>query len=349
VLVLGTFALLAKLAVAQLPSPALLITYWGKELASPKGLEIADPKTGKIVANVPISCKGWPHLVVASADGKLAFVSVMFYAHDFKDPNQVLNGYISVIDLETLKERRCVELGPDSVPHGLFFGGGKLYFTAEGQQLIERYDPATDKIEWRMGMSGMGGHMLAVNKEATKFFTANSVTDIVTVLEPWDHQGNRGPHVTFHPWMQTVIRVGEGPEGISMSPDEKEVWTAGRRDGSLSIIDVATKKVSQTIGLEIKDPVRLKFTPDGGRVLISDMETGDLLIFDAASRKQLKRIKSLGLSPHDIAFSPDSSRAYISAHKETHVSIVDLNQLELAGRISTEFGPEGLAWVETRH
>lgn len=134
-----------------------------------------------------------------------------------------------------------------------------------------------------------------------------------------------------------------------MSPDEKEVWTAGRRDGTLSIIDVATKKVSQTIGLEIKDPVRLKFTPDGERVLISDMATGDMLIFDAASRKQLKRIKSLGISPHDIAFSPDSSRAYISAHKETHVSIVDLNKLELVGRITTEFGPEGLAWVETRY
>ena len=47
-------------------------------MASPKELEIADPKTENIVANVPISCAGWPHLVVPSADGILAFVSVMF-------------------------------------------------------------------------------------------------------------------------------------------------------------------------------------------------------------------------------------------------------------------------------
>jgi len=348
VFTLNMFSAVTMLAGTQLPSPALLITYWGKEMASPKGLEIADPNTGKIVANVPISCKGWPHLVVASADGKLAFVSVMFYAHDFKDPSQILNGYISVIDLEELKEKRCVELGPDSVPHGLFFGGGKLYITAEGQQLIERYDPATDKIDWRMGMSGMGGHMIAVKKDVSKIFVANTVSDVVTVLEPWDHQGNRGPHVTFHPWMQKMIPVGKGPEGISMSPDEKEVWTADRRDGTLSIIDVVSEEVVKTIQMKIKDAVRVKITPDGKKVLVGDAATGELLIYDLPARNEIKRIENVGLNIHDIAFSPDSSRAYVTAHNESHVAVVDLNKLELESRITTSPRPEGVAWVDTK-
>src|SRR5258708_20706007 len=47
-------------------------------------------------------------------------------------------------------------------------------------------------------------------------------------------------------WTGTNVKVGKGPEGIDISPDEKEVWAANSGDGTVSIIDVASKKVTRS-------------------------------------------------------------------------------------------------------
>ena len=48
-------------------------------------------------------------------------------------------------------------------------------------------------------------------------------------------------------WNQTVIPVGKGDEGFDVSPDGRELWTADAEDGTLSVIDLATRKVAATL------------------------------------------------------------------------------------------------------
>ena len=54
-----------------------------------------------------------------------------------------------MIDIAARKELRRIDVAPLSRPHGLAFADGKLYFTAEADKKIARYDPATDKIDWQ--------------------------------------------------------------------------------------------------------------------------------------------------------------------------------------------------------
>jgi YVTN family beta-propeller protein len=347
-LALGAFVVIPKTAMAQTPSPALLITIAGKGTKGEHSLEIADPRAAKVVGRVPIEGTAHPHEVALSTDGRLAFVSNTFFAHDFNDPKQVLDGYISIIDLESLKEVRRVEVGPDSITHDLVFLGGKLYFTAEGYQLIGRYDLASSKIDWMYGTGLIGTHMMVITKDQTKIFAAASMSDDVIVIEPWDHRGDRGPHVGNRPTMSTVIPVGHAPEGIAISPDEKEVWALNRGDGTVSIIDVADKKVLQIVNLTTKDPVRLAFTPDGKKVLIGDGASGKLSIVDALARKEIKVLTNVGNNLHDFLMVPDGSRAYVSVHNENYVAIIDLKTLELVGRIATGDKPESMVWVQTK-
>ena len=75
--------------------------------------------------------------------------------------------------------------------------------------------------------------------------------------------------------------MGKGPEGIDLSPDGMEVWAANSGDGTVSIIDTASKKVKQTVNVGTKHSNRLKFTPDGKLALISDIGSGDLVVMDA--------------------------------------------------------------------
>ena len=307
------------LAAAETPSPALLVL--NKEQAT---LSIVDPATGKIVGHA--STGEGPHEVTASLDGRLAFVG----NYGAQTPGNTL----SVIDLVNQKELRRVDLGPLRRPHGMFYADGKVYFTAEVNKLIGRYDPAANQVDWLLGTGQNTTHMVIANKDLSKLFTANIGSDSITIIE----RAGSG-------WSETVVPVGKGPEGLDLSPDAAQLWTAHSRDGSISVVDVAGKKVTDTIQIHTKRSNRLKFTPDGKQVLVSDLEAGTLVILDAASRREIKRLQ-LGRSPEGILVTPDGARAYVAVNGDNYIAVIDLKTLEQAGRIETN-SPDGMAW--TRH
>ncbi len=67
--------------------------------------------------------------------------------------------------------------------------------------------------------------------------------------------------------MKTHIAVGRGAEGFDVSGSE--LWAANAQDGTISILDLATKKVTQTLNANVNGANRLKFTPDGKLALVS--------------------------------------------------------------------------------
>src|SRR5207247_6634663 len=91
-------------------------------------------------------------------------------------------------------------------------------------------------------------------------------------------------------WDETVVAVGRGAEGFDVAPNGKEIWAANAQDGTVSIVDVATKRVTQTLAANVNGANRLKFTPDGKLVLVSTLRGPDLAILDAGSRQEVKRL-----------------------------------------------------------
>jgi YVTN family beta-propeller protein len=319
-----TVCLSAAAVAAQTPSPALLVLE-----KNDRSLAIVDPDSLKIAGRIDAGED--PHEVVASDDGRFAYISN--YGAFGPNPGHTL----SVVDIASQKRLTAVELGALRAPHGLEFVGGKVYFTAEGSKAIGRYDPSTQKVDWVLGIGQNRTHMLAVANDLSRIFTSDVDSDTITILEP-----NKNADVTG--WTETHIPVRVGPEGFDVSPDGKELWAANSHDGTVSIIDVASKKVSQTLDLRTKFANRLKFTPDGKMVLISDLGTGDLVILDAVARKEIKRL-SLGHGAAGILIVPDGSRAYVAVSRDNCVAVIDLKTLAVSGRVETGKGPDGLAWA----
>ena len=317
---LFVFLLLPSFASAQTPSPALLVLNKGDAT-----LSIIDPATSKTVAQVP-TAEG-PHEITVSDDGKFAFVA----NYGARNPGHT----ISVIDLLAQKELRRVDLGVLRRPHGITFSEGKVWFTAEQNKLIASYDPAANQLDGLLGIGLNGTHLLVFSKDRSLLFTSNIGSDSITLL-----QRNSDPSG----WTLTNIPVGKGPEGADISPDAHEFWAANSGDGTVSIIDVTSKKVTQTLDLRINRSNRLKFTPDGKLVLISDLGGSGLVIVDAASRKEIKRL-NLGHRPEGILILPDGSRAYVAVAGEKTVAVLNLKSLEVTVRIPTGNDPDGLAWA----
>jgi YVTN family beta-propeller protein len=325
-LVLPCLAVLLPLAAparAQGPPASLLVLEKGA-----RSLAIVDPARLEVVARVEAGDD--PHEVVVSGDGGLAYVSNY---GAFSTPGHTL----SVIDVPARKALPAVDLGALRAPHGLALAGGRVYFTTEGSKTIGRYDPATRRVDWQLGVGQDRTHMLAVDRGLARIFTSNVESDTVTILE----QGKAGD---VSGWTMAHVAVGKGPEGFDVSPDGRELWAANSKDGTISVVDVGTRKAAQAFPVGTKRSNRLKFTPDGTHVLVSDLGTGDLLVLDAASRREVRRI-NLGRGASGILVAPDGSRAYVALSPDDQVAVVDLRTLTVAGRIATGKGPDGMAWA----
>jgi YVTN family beta-propeller protein len=142
-------------------------------------------------------------------------------------------------------------------------------------------------------------------------------------------------------WKLTVIPVGRGSEGFDVSPDGKEDWVANAQDGTVSVIDIAAKKVTATLAANAQGANRLKFTPDGKRVLITAGSA--LVVLDAATHEEVKRLVAVHGSG-GIQMQPDGARAYVACGRDGYVAVIDLKTLEMVGKVEVA-SPDGLAWA----
>jgi YVTN family beta-propeller protein len=203
--------------------------------------------------------------------------------------------------------------------------------------------------------------MIYVTPDEKQIYTTNVSSATVSILEkvtlppmgpppgmrppqgspPLPPPGGTQPRMD---WNETVIPVGRGDEGFDVSPDGRELWTANAQDGTLTVIDLATRAVTATLNARTFGANRLKFTPDGKLVLISSLGNGDLVVYEAASRKEFKRVR-IGHGAAGILMDPDGHRAFIACTPDNYLAVVDLKSLEVTGHIDAGGEPDGLAWA----
>lgn len=288
-------------------------------------LAFADPDKLQVLARAPAGED--PHEVAVV--GARAYISNY---GAFKAPLRTL----SVVDIPTRRALPAIELGALLAPHGLAVAQQKVYFTVEGSKAIGRYDPASGRIDWVLGLGQDRTHMVVIAPDLSTLWTSNVASNTVSIITRARNDVSG--------WSQAIVAVGQGPEGFDVAPDRREIWVANSHDGTLSIIDTSTRQVSQRLDLHLPQSNRLKFTPDGGKVLVSDLKSGELVVVDVARRRELERLK-LGGGAEGILIEPDGRRAFVAVSPDEFVAVVDLKTLQVTGRIPTGRGPDGMAWV----
>jgi YVTN family beta-propeller protein len=286
-------------------------------------ISFVDASEMKLLSTIPTG--SGPHEVVTTADGKTAIVSI----YGTQQPGSSL----ALIDVATQKEIKRIDLMPLTRPHGMVLLGGKVYFSAEGNNAVGRFDLAAGKVDWLIGTGQAVSHMVVVSADQKRIYTPNIGSDTVTAIE-FNNVPPAGSKTTHIP-------VGKQPEAIDISPNAKEVWVGLNGDAGIDVIDTATNKVVERVKLGGR-PYRVRFTPDGKFVWATMPASKELIIIDAATRKETKRIKVEG-DPLGLIFSSDGKIAYVTAAQTDRVIKIDMEKGEVIGSVAVGKTPDGIA------
>lgn len=329
-------AFLAGLLTAVTGSPDLLVVV----NKSDDTVSILDAKTGASRATVRVG-KG-PHETEVLSGGKIAAVSDYGRAGE---PGRT----VTLVDLEKGTVTGTVDLGEGTRPHGLeALPDGRLLVSAEGTRELLVVDPRERRVTARILTVSQVSHMVVASPDGRRAWVANIGSGSITAVDLSSMKALKS------------IPTGGGAEGIDVTPDGREVWASNRAADTVSVVDAKSLEVVATLPAA-KFPIRVKVTPDGKRALVSCAQSGDVAVFDVASRKEVKRISidreavagsearvfstQFGKSPVPVGLliAPDGKRAWVASTNADVVSVIDLEKLEVIGRLTAGKEPDGLA------
>jgi YVTN family beta-propeller protein len=128
------------------------------------------------------------------------------------------------------------------------------------------------------------------------FYVADMMANGVYVVDPYTFS-----RVEF-------IATGKGAHGISISRDAKLMYVSNRGEGTVSVVDLATRKVVKK--WEIPGggtPDMGGLSPDGTTLWLSGRYSREVYAFDISDGHLLARIK-VGKGPHGLAVFPQPGR-----------------------------------------
>jgi YVTN family beta-propeller protein len=306
----------------------------GRLLVAEKGqqsLAIVDPVSGKVLASI---AEGGVtgHEVIASLDGRLAFVPI--YGNSGVGKPGTDGRTLTVIDIASQKVVNSIDFGHGVRPHCPLIGpkDGLLYVTTELNQTVTLIDPKTLKIVGYIPTGQPESHMLTLSHDGRRGYTANVGPGTVSVL---DIPGRK---------VLKIIPISANTQRIGISPDDHWVFTADQTKPQLAVIDTTTNSVGKRIPLE-GIAYGTAPTPDGRFLLVTLPDQNKIAVVDLKTM-QVVRSVAVGLYPQEIVVRPDGKAAYVSCETSNQVAEINLDNWTLTRLIATGKATDGLAWAQ---
>lgn len=182
---------------------------------------------------------------------------------------------------------------------------------------------AADAQEGVMASSSVKGNPIAVCGNLA--YVTNSYSNTLSVIDISEDR------------LLANLPTGTAPVNPTFNRDWTKLYFANVKDGTLSIVDTKTAKISETIPAGAPHPSGLRFLPDGKHLVISFIgdkvtDAGALSIMDLETGKLVKTIPVQAQSER-FDITPDGKRAYVANLIAQTVSVVDLEKGEVIATI----------------
>ncbi|MFZ0520067.1 MAG: cytochrome D1 domain-containing protein [Candidatus Acidiferrales bacterium] len=318
----------ATSAGADTQSPILLAINEGEAT-----LGIVDPRAGKQLATIAEGAVTG-HEVVASFDGKLAYVPI-YGDSSVGDPGTDGRELV-VIDIASRKVVERFDFGHGVRPHCALMNphDGLLYVTTELDRTVTIIDPKTLKLVGTIPTGQDESHMLVFSHDGRFGYTANVKPGTVSVL---DLKARK---------LLSVIPVSPATQRISISVDDRMVFTADQTKPRVAVIDTATNKLKTWISLSAVG-YGTATTRDGRWLLVAIQSTSQVAVVDLQTL-QVARTIDVPPAPHEILIAPGNDVAYVSCTKSGKIAAISLSNWSIKNVIEAGNRVDGLAWAASQ-
>ncbi|WP_158749113.1 cytochrome D1 domain-containing protein [Acidobacterium sp. S8] len=295
-----------------------------------QSLSVIDPETNKQIAAVPENAYTG-HEVAASPDGKTAYVPI--YGNSGVGKPGTDGSTMDIIDIASHKVTHTLDFGRGVRPHCAKYdkASGLLYVTTELDHSVTAIDLNTGKIAGTIPTGQAESHMLAITRDGHYGYTANVGPGTVSVL---DLKARKNV---------TVIPVATHVQRISLSNDDKSVFTVDYTKPRLAVIDTATNKVKTWVELP-SIGYGTASTKDGHWLLVALTSANKVAVVDLTTLKVARTI-DVPEDPTEILVRPDGAMAYVSCGASGKVAALDIPQWKVTATIDAGKGADGLAWA----
>jgi YVTN family beta-propeller protein len=242
-----------------------------------------DPRTGKPSGMARVLD---PYNMYFTPDGKYALVVA--------EQRERLEFY----DAKTFKLAKEVWVPCKGVDHMDFSANGRyLIASCEFSGAVIKFDVEKMKLLGRLDLNPHGMPQdVKLSPDGAVFYAADMHSNGVHMID-----GESFQELGFIP-------TGKGAHGLYVSRDSKVMYVSNRGEGSISLIDLATRKVSKKWELPGGGSPDMGGVSADGKVLwLSGRFNGEVYAIDTNDGKLLARIP-VGKGPHGLCVYPQPGR-----------------------------------------
>jgi len=246
-------------------------------------LTLIDPATGKMGESIHVDDL---YNMYYTPDGKYAVVMAEREKRiDFRDA-------------QTMKVVKRLSVNCDGVNHADFTPDGRFMIaTCEFSSELIKVDVAAQTVLGHLRLEPKGMPQdCRLSPDGKVFYVANMDANGVHVID-----GNAFRQIEF-------IQTGKGAHGLYFSRDAKYVYVSNRGEGSVSLIDLATRKVATKWMIPGGgSPDMGGVSADGKLLWLTGRYNREVYVFDTSNGTLRARIR-VGDGPHGMCVYPQPGR-----------------------------------------
>ncbi len=342
--VFGAFLLSAARPAADTARHGLLLVVNANDELGRKGegyVAFFDPETGEQLAKVN---EGGitAHEVVTSPDGRFAYAPI--YSNVNLGQPGTDGSTMAVIDVDARKVVDTIDFGRGVRPHFAVWNptDGLIYVTTEIANSVSIVDPRTRKVVGSIPTGEPASHNVAISHDGRLGYTSNVLSGTVSVLDLKARTKTASIPVSVdgtptHPERKWKL------QRISISPDDRMVFTSDWTKPELDVIDTATNTVKTRITVPSSGYGAVP-TSDGRWLLVASVEANKVSVIDLKTMT-LARTIDVPPTPQEILLRPDGKYAYVSCDKAQKIAVIRMSDWTVVKQMNTGNYPDGLAWV----
>jgi DNA-binding beta-propeller fold protein YncE len=299
---------------------------------------------------------------------------------------------LSIVDPTEAKQIAVVEEGePEMVGHEVatsadgrlayvpLYGDAGIGSPGTDGHLLLVIDIAGHKVVSRVDFGhGVRPHCAVFDRSHNLLYVTTELDQTVTVIDPAKLR-----------IVGTIPTSQEQSHMLAISHDGRFGYTANVKPGTVSVLDLTTRRLVKTIPIAPRTQ-RISISNDDAMVFTSDQTVPRLAVIDTSTNKRCRwvtlpsigygsastidghsllvtlpnvgelavidlgklrvvRTIKIGPRPQEVLVRPDGALAFVSCFGGHQVAVVDLATWEVVGMIDVGQRADGMAWADNHH